>query len=449
LVYNSEEIASNGSLLTSPPYDVLTPAQREEYHQSDPHNFLHLDLGAVLPGDPDPLAWHGRSAKLLKKWLKTGVMVRQDKPTLFLMETEWVHPVTGRRQSRHGLMCLLKLEAPARSAKVRPHEKTFSYHKQERLALMEKTGAQLSPIFGFFPDPDSQVLQSFFDHSQSDPDIFVIERSGLVQSVTFLQLPDTINKLAQLLADKTVYIADGHHRYETALNYSEKIKKSLGRETDPDSALNYVMIYLCPMSDPGLCILPTHRILNRWDAGNEEILKSLEGLADIKEYPFKPSGEKAARKILTGKLAEDNKKGLSVFGLYLAGAGSCYLLKVRERVKQALIEQNPQQKELLNLDVSVLTQILFQQGLKLSEEDMDNPDLISYISSTTEAIRQVTAESVRAAFLVNPTSVEEILKVTEDGLVMPRKATYFYPKVSSGLVANLIDPDEIIKTPGR
>jgi uncharacterized protein (DUF1015 family) len=446
LVYNAEEIAAHGGLLTSPPYDVLTPAQREEYHQSHPHNFLNVDLGKVLPRDKDPHSWHARSAKLLKQWIADGVLVKRDQPAFYLIDTDWTHPVSGRKQTRHGFMGLMRLEAPGRTGQIRPHEKTFSYHKQERLALMVKTKAQLSPVFGFFPDPDNTVLKTMYDFSRTDPDITITERSGLVHSVSYIQTPHMVGELVRLLADKTVYIADGHHRYETALNYSEKVKKSL-RQVEENSAINYLMIYLCPMSDPGLCILPTHRLLTHLDMSNEQILEALAPLAEIKEYPFEPSGEKAARKQLSAKLAEDNKKGLSVFGLYLAGAKSCYMVKVREKIKQELVEENPQAKAATVLDVSILTQVIFYKGLGLSEEDMDNPNLITYISSTTEAIRAVMADSVRAGFLVNPTTVEEILNVTEEGLVMPRKATYFYPKVSSGLVVNLIDPAEIITSP--
>ncbi|MDR1578698.1 MAG: DUF1015 domain-containing protein [Deltaproteobacteria bacterium] len=447
LVYNDEEIADHGGLLTSPPYDVLTPAQREEYLNSHPHNFLHLDLGQVLPRDKDPHAWHARSAKLLKDWVKTGVLTRRERPTIYLMDTEWIHPVSGRKQTRHGFICLLRLEPHSPTSSVRPHEKTFSYHKMERLALMEKTKAQLSPVFGFFPDPDGQLLKTMFDFSRTDPDIVINERSGQSHSVSFLQNSEMVGKLTHFLADKTVYIADGHHRYETALNYSAKIKKTL-KKVDDDSAINYVMVYLCPMSDPGLCILPTHRILTRLNKSNEEILQALAPLADIKDYPFAPNGEKGARRILSSKLAEDNKKGLSVFGLYLAGADRCYLLKVRERIKQERMERDPACRQLAALDVSVL-QYLFTQGLGLKEEEMDDPDLLNYFSSTTEAVKAVISDSARAAFVINPTSVDEILRVTEEGLVMPRKATYFYPKVANGLVVNVIDPAEIITAPSH
>jgi uncharacterized protein (DUF1015 family) len=343
----------------------------------------------------------------------------------------------------------MRLEAPTQAGSVRPHEKTFSYHKKERLDLMEKTKAQLSPVFGFFPDPDGQILKTMFDLSRTDSDIYIQERNGQSHSITFVQTSETVGKLTQSLEDKTVYIADGHHRYETALNYAEMVKAALGREVDENSAINYVMVYLCPMSDPGLCILPTHRLLTRLALSNEGVLEALSPLADIKEYPFAPNGEKGARKLLANKLAEDNKKGLSVFGLYLAEAESCYLLKVREKVKQELISLNPAISQLTALDVSVLTQIVFHQGLGLSDEDLDNHDLINYISSTTEAVKAVANKEARAAFLVNPATVEEILRVTEEGLVMPRKATYFYPKVSNGLVVNLVDPEEIVSRPAR
>ncbi|MDR2611962.1 MAG: DUF1015 domain-containing protein [Deltaproteobacteria bacterium] len=445
-VYNSEEIAGHGGLLTAPPYDVLSPSERELYYASHPHNFLHVDLGRQLPGDPDPWTWHDRSAAILQGWLKEGVLVRTARPSLYMMETEFAHPLSGLRQVRRGILCLMRLEAPGRESRIRLHEQTFSLHKQERLDLMEKTRAQLSPIFGFFPDAGGAFLDAIASWTGREPDIAARDTAGQIHKVVELADPAAAGEFLRGLAAKTVYIADGHHRYMTALNYRELRLAELaaaGKAPPAGSALDWVMAYLCPMSDPGLVVLPTHRILKSHSLNNEEMLASLSCAAEIRAFSFAEAGRRAALDALSEKLAEDGRKGLTVFGLYLHGCDCCFFLKIREKVKETVAESAPERASLSLLDVSLLTDCVLVGALGLTEERMDDPSIISYISDASEAFRLVEGGD-RAAFILNPTSLAEILKVTESGFVMPRKATYFYPKVSNGLVINLVDPGETV-----
>jgi uncharacterized protein (DUF1015 family) len=438
---------TDGGLLTAPPYDIISGPQRQEYLLSHPHNFLHLDLGEIRADDPDPLTWHDRSAELLGSWLSSGVLARRNKPSVILMDTEFIHPVTSRRMNRHGLICLVRLEDVARESKIRLHEKTFSYHKVERLDLMEKTKAQLSPVFGFFPDPDGSLLRSMFDLIRTDPDIHVTERNGLSHQLCFVQSNDSIGALVDSLSKTTIYIADGHHRYETALNYRQNVLEQLAKNNQspaPNSAIDYVLMYLSPMSDPGLCVLPTHRVLSCVNLTDEEIIKSLEQYCEIKSFAFN-GGDSRAKSDLSQKLLDDNKKGLTVYGLFLRGYNRYYFLKVKEKAKEEFLKHGkPDEVVLNNLDVSILTNLIIKKALGLTEMQMDNPDCISYVYSIEQATEAVNQRDHRAALIINPTSLDEILRVTETGKVMPRKATYFYPKVSSGLIFNLIDPMESI-----
>ncbi|MDR1658685.1 MAG: DUF1015 domain-containing protein [Deltaproteobacteria bacterium] len=451
VVYNAKEMETDGGLLIAPPYDVVNEAQRQQYLSSHPHNFLHLDLGEVKPGDSGPMAWHDRSAEILALWLSSGVLIRRDKPSIILMDTEWIHPSTGRRMNRHGLICLMLLEEVGKNSKVRLHEKTFSYHKVERLDLMEKTRAHLSPIFGFFPDPEEDFLRTMYDLHRTGSDFQVNESNGLSHQVFFVQANHSIGKLAEMLADTTVYIADGHHRYETALKYRQMVLDELARNSQqpaPNSAVNYVMTYLSPMSDPGLCVLPTHRVLSCLQYSDEEIIKSLERFCEIKSFTFNGDSEQA-KTDLAQKLTDDSKKGLTVFGLFIRGFKRYFFLKVKEKIKDEIVKAQPEEAVLNSLDVSVLTNLIIKKALGLTESEMDNPDCISYVYSIEQAIEAVNERNHRAAFIINATSLDEILKVTETGRVMPRKATYFYPKVSNGLVFNLIDPMESIVELGR
>ncbi|MDR3153857.1 MAG: DUF1015 domain-containing protein [Deltaproteobacteria bacterium] len=446
-VYNDGEIQGHGGLLTAPPYDVLSLEEREAYYASHAHNFLHVDLGKQLPEDADPMAWHVRSAAILGRWLAEGVLVRSPRPAFYAMETEFAHPLTGERLLRRGFVGLMRLEEPSREARIRLHEQTFSFHRQERLDLMEKTRAQLSPIFGFFPDEGGALLDSLARRAEGRPDIALQDTSGQSHKVFVLDDPAVTHDVARSLADSTVYIADGHHRYMTALSYRERSLAALaaeGKAPARDSALDWVMIYLCPMGDPGLLVLPTHRILKSWPLSNEEFLARLAPYAETRVLSYSECGSRGAQDALANKLQEDCRKGLTVFGLFLGGADCCFFLKIREKVKEAVAEKAPEKASLSLLDVSILTDVVLTEALGLTEANMDDPGCISYISDAWEAFRLVEAEGRRAAFVLNPTSLEEILKVTESGYVMPRKATYFYPKVSNGLVINLVDPLETI-----
>ncbi|MDR1049545.1 MAG: DUF1015 domain-containing protein [Deltaproteobacteria bacterium] len=446
VVYKKSAFEEAGGLLLAPPYDVVSRAQRQAVLDSHPYNFMHLDLGPVMPGDADHMSWHDRSASTLIAWMNSGVLVRREQPSVVMMDTDWVHPVTGRRMTRHGMLCLIKLEPPSREARIKPHEKTFSFHKEERLDLMEKTRCQLSPVFGFFPDPEDKIIRKMYDLA-GDPDLTVAEPSGLSHQISFLQANSHLAELVGALADSTVYLADGHHRYETALNYRARVLAELarnGQEPAPNSALDYVLIYLCSMADQGLCVLPTHRVLRKIDLSDEEILAALEPFAQIKTFPWsKEDGDASALAGLARKLRRDDSKGLTVYGLSLKGSDKYYFLKIRELVKHKLARARPEEAALASLDVSILN-VVFKEALGLTEADLDDPVCIDYFSETAAALEAVRNNGDRAAFILNHTSLVEILKVTEEGLCMPRKSTYFYPKVSSGVVFNLVNPMESV-----
>ncbi|MDR2406116.1 MAG: DUF1015 domain-containing protein [Deltaproteobacteria bacterium] len=448
-VYNPSEIRAHGALLTAPPYDVLTPEERERYYQGSEHNFLHVDLGRVLASDSDGMAWHARAATLLSKWLKDGVLVRTERPSFYLVDTLYTHPLSGHKVTRHGLLGLMRLEHPGKDANIRLHEQTFSFHRMERLDLMLKTQAQLSPIFGFFPDRGDLCLKSLKGlASGRSPDIFIKEPGGDEHRVYLLNKPEDIALLSGALADNTVYIADGHHRYMTALSYRDEIKKKLQEEGAPPpplgSALDYVMTYLSPMGDPGLSVLPTHRILKHSGLTNDEIISRIKPYAEIRAVTFNDGGRRYAVDRLLNKLQEDAKKGLTVFGLFLKDADYCSFIKIKEKVKEQIVKDAPEKSSLSLLDVSILTSVILKKALSLTEECMDDPDCISYISRVDEALNHVDRGD-RAAFILNPTSLSDILKVTESGYVMPRKATYFYPKVRNGLVINVVNPEEVVE----
>lgn len=433
VMFNSSEIQKYGGLLVAPPYDVLNDQEQKACLDLSPHNILHIDFGPRHQDDPDQYSWHQRSADLLKKWLDEGVLKRLDKPAIFHIETTCRNPLKNGIIVRHGFICLMKLEEFSDESHVRPHEKTFSSHKEERLSLMKHTSANMSQVFGFFPDEDRRALKTMSTFCQSKaPDVDIKDENGFIHKVWVNQDLEIIDQLKNILMNRKVYIADGHHRYETALNYRRWRKDKDGPAAP--ASVDYLMMYLCPMSDPGLVILPTHRILNSGIVNPDDIINRLSKYFKVSGKSFTPETEPIIRERFISKL----KKQKNSIGLYMAGRSAYYVLKLLESTKEemALIKEP---KELAALDTVILSQVIFKEALGLTEKDMDNPDMISYISDLKPALKAVESGHNNAAFILNPTTVEDILRVTEKGLVMPRKSTFFYPKVTTGLVINLID----------
>jgi uncharacterized protein (DUF1015 family) len=298
---------------------------------------------------------------------------------------------------------------------------------------MKNTRANLSQVFGFFPDEDRKALSLMKEAVDGKiADMNFKDYRGFTHRVWIDRRPEMNAAMRLCLKDRKVYIADGHHRYETALNYRRFVVERDGGQADP--AVGYVMIYLCPMSDPGLVILPTHRLLNAAGLKPREIIGRLERFFKVKGKAF-ADNEAEVRDRFMSKL----KKQKNSFGLYLADEKSYYLLKLLESARdEAALAREP--KELAALDTVILSNLVFKEALGLTEEDLDNPEVISYVSNLSKALELVRDKKKASAFLLNPATVEDILRVTEKGLIMPRKSTFFYPKVTTGLVMNLLEP---------
>ena len=433
VMFNAADMEQHGGSLVAPPYDVLNEKEQQDCLNLSPHNILHIDYAPRRSDDPEKYTWHQRSAELLKGWLDEGVLKRLDKPAIFHIETTCRNPLKGGSIVRHGFVCLMKLEEFSADSQVRPHEKTFSSHKEERLSLMKHTGANLSQVFGFFPDEDRRALKNMTTAIQSKaPDVDIKDYRGFGHRVWVDQDQESITDLVNTLMSRRVYIADGHHRYETALNYRRWLKERDGDQA-PASA-DYLMMYLCPMSDPGLVILPTHRILNKGAFHPDEMINRLSKYFKVSGKTFNGDTETVIRDRFMTKL----KKQSNSLGLYMSGRRAYYVLKLLDTTREEMALKR-EAKELAALDTVILSNVVFMEALGLTEHDLDNPEVISYVSNLGQAIKTVSGESQSAAFILNPTTVEDILRVTEKGLIMPRKSTFFYPKVTTGLVMNIID----------
>lgn len=438
LRYNPAKMSGIEKVVT-PPYDVISPARQEQFYQADPHNIIRLDLNRQHDDDDAANNRYTRSAGHLKEWMQGQVLVRDQSPGFYPLTTKFRDP-EGNDHLRRGFMTLMKVEDYGRGA-VLPHEKTFSATKEDRLKLLKATGCNISPIFAIFPDDDNQVEAALAKYGEERLLNQLIDPDGLEQTIGRVSDPAGVEEIKRLMADKVIFIADGHHRYETAMAYRDYMR-GLHPDAPANASFNYVMVYLCAMSDPGLLTLGCHRMINRlagFDA--RDFLALASPYFTHREIPLGP-GVGAAREQMM-QLIKQGQGSESTFGLVARGSGSLFVINLREGVMDNG-EWPELPDEMKRLDVEVLTHVVLEKILGLDDIARDREHLIAYRSDTEQVIDEVLDGQADLAFLLNPTMVTQVQAVAEAGLIMPRKSTYFFPKALSGLAMNLVDPAETV-----
>lgn len=434
--YNRERVSSLSKVVI-PPYDVIKPEEQEAFYQAEPHNFIRLELNKVQETDNAQDNIYTRAARHFQDWLAEGALMRDERPAFYINETTYLD-ADGQTKTRKGFLTLLKVEDFA-SGVVLPHEKTFTGHKEDRLKLTKAAGANLSPIFALYPDEDNQVQRLLEGARRPEPLADFTDQAGPVQRLYAVDDPAACAAVQRLMLDKVIFIADGHHRYETAINYRNHMRQLHPGRGD-NAAFNYVMVYLCSMSDPGLTVFPCHRILPVLSGFTaRDFLALAKNWFNFQEIPFggDPAG---ARAKLAQALAAAGTKRPS-FGLASRESQSYHVLSLKVGMRRTGPLQNVE-PALRDLDVVVLSDLVLEHILGLDNMATDQVHTIKYISSMHEALDEVAAGKAQAAFMMNPTRVSQVEAVAKQGLIMPRKSTYFYPKVLAGLTVNLIVPEE-------
>lgn len=397
--------------LVAPPYDVMTPAERDGYAVRSPYNVVHLTLPESHQDDRSKYVKYARSAARLAEWRRDGILEVEGQPALYRYTQTFRTAPGGDDYVRTSVIVLIKVE-PYETGTVLPHERTFPKHKEDRLRILEATRSHLEEIFGLYEDPDGRIHHTL-RHAAVGTAVHVTSDDGVKHEFEPILDSETINDLVNELAEKKVWIADGHHRYETAVNF----RAALG-EQEGEVPEDYLPIALCSMSDPGLVLLPTHRVIGRIPYGHAEILERLGKVFDIRETH-------SSRIPL--ELDQAAESGTRMFGLALEG-GLGYLLTPTDESTLLDGVEPDSSDDLRGLDVSILHSLIFERLLGLT-----GTDDITYTRSALEAIRMVDQGSA-AAFLMNPPSVEDMRKIALGGERMPQKSTYYFPKIQSGLV---------------
>jgi uncharacterized protein (DUF1015 family) len=428
LYYNPQRIVDL-SLVATPPYDVIAPEEEGRYRERHPYNIIRL----ILPAGEDGVDRYQEAARYLRAWEKEGVLIRDEKPSLYPYQQVFTAP-SGDKKKRDGFISLVKLE-PLGQGSIIPHEGTTPKPVEDRLRLMEACGANLSQVFSLYSDPKGEVERQFAQVWTSPPRYEYRDDDGVVHRLWQVDDRAIISEVEKRMREKTLLIADGHHRYKTALIYRDRMRERFPSYTER-SPFEYTMLYLTPIEGKGLLILPTHRLVFPKEPFDpDSFYTALKKYFSLHVFNFDDAGEEKGAREHFFKALDKKSPDRYTFGLYMGGEKRYIHLISKEEIKvRELLRSYPE--VLQELDVTLMDGFILKELLKIEQED------VGLLKDRDEALEEVHRGRYRAAFLLNPPSIQQINRVVDAGEVMPRKTTFFYPKVAAGLVINKIVPGE-------
>lgn len=401
ILYNVSKVSMEDVL--APPYDIITPEYREALYMQSPFNIVRIDFGKEEPGDDETENKYSRAAKYLDQWMEEGIFIRSNKPCFYVYEMSY--SICNVRKRLIGFLCLVKLEELGKGS-IHPHECTHSKPKQDRLNLMKACNANTSPIFSLYKSSDGNISEILSKISTTKPCLEAADIGGDVHRLWQISDTDEIRIMARELQDKAVFIADGHHRYETAYEFFRE-SSSIGNPAGARTA-DHVLMFLANMLDEGITILPTHRLIKDVAENMEKVLAEYFEMEEV-------TGDFDIKK----RLSEKSRS----FGFYRNGRDSWHLLTF----KGGNLSDVP--PDLREIDVFVLHELILR---RMSIQTTD----IGYEMDVNKALEKVRSGEFGAAFFLNPTRVEDVEKSALSSVRMPPKSTYFYPKLLTGLVVN-------------
>ncbi len=407
----------------APPYDVIDPALQQALYDRSPYNVIRLILNKEQAGDTEADNRYTRSGGTLRDWLRDDVLVQDSARSLYVYHQNF--QIEGRSFTRKGFLARVKLE-PFGSGRIYPHEETLAGPKADRLKLFHATGMNLSPVFGLYPDPEESVMAELDRAVGRNLPIEAVDHLGVVSRLWPISEQHAVSVATGLLGPKPVFIADGHHRYETGLRYLQD-RKEAGEVRDDEAPANFILMMLVSMSDPGLIILPTHRLISGLPELRAERLAEL--LAPYFVVEKVGTGEKGARD--AWELIEaDGSQDLLGFGTVADGVWQTARFQAPAEMTKWAPDNSPAWRSLAVavLHVLVLDRLL-APALKAKPE-------CKYVHLLREVQEATAAKQCSLAALVPPATMGHVEQIAGNLEKMPPKSTYFYPKLLSGLVFN-------------
>ena len=422
-VHYNPSLVKDLAKVICPPYDIIPPQMQQELYQRSDYNFIRIEFGRELPQDKATNNRYTRAAATLEKWLEQGILKIDDRPSLYIDDHHFTHQ--GKTYRRRGLNCLVKLEEWDKMI-VRPHEGTLSRPKSDRLNLLWALRANTSPVMALYEDRDNRI-SAFLSKPRGKPALSIRSDNGESHQVWAITDAAINGKVRDFLAGQPLYIADGHHRYESALNYRRERRTSSSSGTE-EAPFDFIMMSMIDIADPGLVILPAHRLVRGMSSSAIDSL-----MAGLKTYFV--VAELALNK--TNTLSQINgllSEAKDEVKLLLYGLRKDKLLLLTLHDFSIVRPMMPYfHSELYQqLDVSIVDHVILEELLGLTHEIAGF--FLDYTNDALEAIKRVVEQEYQLAFIVNPVKPGIIKAIADNGDRMPRKSTYFYPKIPAGLV---------------
>ncbi|MDP6117522.1 MAG: DUF1015 domain-containing protein [Planctomycetota bacterium] len=413
VMYSTEKIGDITQVLT-PPYDVITPAMQEGFYQSHPNNFVRIDFGTEHPGDNDVENRYTRAASFLNQWLEEGVLIEDGSPAIYVYDQ--TYSIEGREFTRRAFVSIVPAR-PYESKSVLPHELTHAGPKLDRLNLTKATDSAFSQIFVLYDDEECQINQMLESRREDQALLEFEEPHGGTSRIFRVTDIDAIRSVQDYLHDKPLYIADGHHRYETSLNFSQfSLKNNPGLH-----GAKYVAMSCVSMNDPGLVILPTHRSVKLPEGQSlDEFMNKLQS-----RFSCRASGD--VEEVLQ---SIGNQGGKTFIGMYVPKTGFS-VLEIDFEKDGA--NDKDHSKDWNELDVSVLHCRILKDCMLVPEEDLFSKGPIFYSHSHSECITKVESGEYDVCFFIMNATLADLKTIVRSEEKMPPKSTFFYPKLMSGL----------------
>lgn len=431
------------SKVLTQPYDKITPEMQERYYQLDPHNLIVVEKGKSFPGDAPPNDVYGRAAAKLNEWIAAGILVQDPKPCFYAYTQDFHLPGSKTRRTRRGLIALGRLEDYSTGVVFR-HEQTLTAPKADRLELLRRTRAQTGQLFLLYSDPGRTIDARLAEVAQAPPACELRDEYDVLHRLWLIDDPELISEFQQAMASRQLVIADGHHRYETALAFRDECRAArdadgaiLRSALDPNAPHEFAMMTLINAHSEGLTILPTHRVVSGLhDFSLEALRAALQPNFDWYAYPYSSAEERAqVLENFRRDLVARGKERRS-FGVVAAparpesGAFYLFLLRADANLNVLLPDHSPAQRR---LDVVLLHHLILEKTLGITAEAVRRESHLRYEREIEAAVGAVLRGEAQVAFLLNPVRVETVMEMALAGEVLPQKSTDFYPKLLSGI----------------
>lgn len=424
LIYN-KNIVGNLSAVLAPPYDNISRQEQQKLYDSHPFNVIRLEYGANCENDNDADNRYTRSAETLSEWMRSGVLVPDRQPAIYIYGQDF-ELADGRKLTRTGIICLVRID-DFDEGTILPHQETVSGAKNDRLSLMTACGANFSPICALYEDSGNLISPTISTIIAQTPETTVKTADGVVQKLWPVTDEEIIREITASLEDKKLFIADGHHRYETAINYRNLMIGENPNHTG-NELYNYTMMFLEDIADPGIVIFPTHRMVRSLVGYNEQaVISQLSEHFDV--IRIDTEDIETSVRIKLGETTD-----IPCFAMY-TGKEYYYILRLKSFAAADSVNAD-KSTAFRHLDVTVLHSLVLGKVFGMTEQDLKNQGYLSYTRDVSEAVNEVKNGTFQCCFMLNPTKIHQVKDIALEGEKLPQKSTYFYPKLITGLLMN-------------